>query len=67
MTFQLIKENNVPKYVVLPFGDWEALEDYADELWAEQSVKQYQQTEKQKTYSLQEVKNKLDSEEILGQ
>jgi hypothetical protein len=64
MTFQLIKENNVPKYVVLPFGDWEALEDYADELWAEQSVKQYQQTETHKTYSLQEIKNKLDPEII---
>jgi hypothetical protein len=60
MTFQLIKEDNVQKYVILPFGDWEALEDYADELWAEQSVKQYQQTEKQKIYSLQEVKNILD-------
>jgi hypothetical protein len=41
MTIQLMKENNVPKYVVLPFGDWEALEDYADELWAEQAVKEH--------------------------
>jgi hypothetical protein len=67
MTFQLIKENNVPKFAVLPFGDWDALEDYADEIWAEQAVKQYQQTEKQKTYSLEEVKEMLDPELIPGQ
>jgi PHD/YefM family antitoxin component YafN of YafNO toxin-antitoxin module len=67
MTFQLISENNVPKFVVLPFGDWEALEDYADELWAAKAVREHKKAEKQKTYSLNEVKKMLDPELISGQ
>jgi hypothetical protein len=55
-------DNNIPKFVVLPFGDREALEDYADEIWAEQSVQKYQSEPKQKSYSLNEVKRLLDPE-----
>jgi hypothetical protein len=55
MTFQLIHENNIPKFAVFPFGDWEALEDYADELWAEQAIEKYRNGLPQKTYTLDEV------------
>ncbi|MDR0871519.1 MAG: prepilin-type N-terminal cleavage/methylation domain-containing protein [Planctomycetaceae bacterium] len=34
MTFQIIRENNISKFAVLPFGNLEALEDDVDELWA---------------------------------
>jgi len=36
--FQVILEKNKPKYVVLPFGDKKAAQDYMDELWAEKAA-----------------------------
>jgi len=58
-TFQIISEKNKPKFVVLPFGDEEAVQDYMDELWAEKTVAEYKKGKPGKLYSLAEVKQKL--------
>ena len=57
--FQIISEKNKPKFVVLPFGDKNAVQDYMDELWAEQAVAEFDRSKPEKTYTLAEVKQKL--------
>ena len=58
-TFQIISEKNKPKFVVLPFGDEKAVQDYMDELWAEKAVAEFNKKKPEKLYSLDEVKKKL--------
>ena len=57
--FQIISEKNKPKFVVLPFGDEKAVQDYMDELWAEKAVAEFSKKKPGKLYSLEEVKQKL--------
>jgi len=57
--FQIISEKNKPKFVVLPFGDEKAAQDYLDELWAERAAAEFNKNKRQKVYSLDEVKQKL--------
>ena len=58
-TFQIISEKNKPKFVVLPFGDEKAVQDYMDELWAEKEVSEFNKKKPGKLYSLEEVKQEL--------
>jgi len=58
-SFQVILEKNKPKFVVLPFGDKEAVEDYMDELWAEKAAAEFEKSKPGKLYSLDEAKEKL--------
>jgi len=60
--FQIISEKNKPKFVVLPFGDTKAAQDYMDELWAEKAAAQFNKNKPGKLYSLAEVKQKLKQE-----
>ena len=62
--FQVISERNKPKFVVLPFGDEEAVQDYMDELWAEKAVAEFNKNKRQKLYSLADVKKKLNNQKI---
>ena len=57
--FQVIRENDVPKYAVLPFGDTEALEDYLDELWAEQALKEYEAEPNKRFHDWEDLRRKL--------
>jgi hypothetical protein len=57
--FQVILEKNKPKYVVLPFGDRKAAQDYMDELWAEKAVAEFERSKHGKLYTLAEAKKKL--------
>ena len=57
--FQIILEKDKPKFVVLPFGDEKAAQDYLDELWAEKAVAEFKKNKSKKLYSLSEVKEKL--------
>ena len=57
--FQVISENNKPKFVVLPFGDEKAAQDYMDELWAEKAAADFKKHKPEKLYSLDEVKKNL--------
>jgi hypothetical protein len=57
--FQIISEKNKPRFVVLPFGDEDAVQDYLDELWAEKSVAEFNKKKTGKLYSLAEVKQRL--------
>ena len=57
--FQIITEKNKPKYVVLPFGDKKAAQDYMDELWAEKAVTEFNKRKPERLYTLAEVKQKL--------
>jgi hypothetical protein len=57
--FQIITEKNKPKYVVLPFGDEKAVQDYMDELWAEKAAAEFNKKKPEKLYTLEEVKQKL--------
>jgi len=50
---------NKPKFVVLPFGDEKAAQDYMDELWAEKAVTDFNKNKPKKLYSLDEVKKNL--------
>jgi len=59
-SFQVILEKNKPKFVVLPFGDKKAAQDYMDELWAEKAVAKFNKCKPEKLYSLDEVKKKLE-------
>ena len=54
--FQIISEKNKPKFVVLPFGDEKAAQEYLDELWAEKAVAKFNKTKPGKLYSMDEVK-----------
>ena len=47
------------EFVVLPFGDKEAVEDYMDELWAEKAAAEFEKSKPGKLYSLDEAKEKL--------
>ena len=60
--FQIISEKNKPKFVVLPFGDKKAAQDYMDELWAEKAVENFNKSKPGKLYSLEETKKKLKQE-----
>jgi hypothetical protein len=62
--FQIISEKNKPKFVVLPFGDEKAVQDYMDELWAEKAVADFEKTKPAKLYSLAEVKQKMGSRRV---
>jgi uncharacterized protein YlbG (UPF0298 family) len=53
--FQIITEKNKPKYVVLPFGNKRAVEDYMEELWALEAIKKYETSPKKKLVPLKEV------------
>jgi len=57
--YQIINEKNRPKFVVLPFGDEKAVQDYMDELWAEKAAAKFNKSKPEKLYSLEEVKQKL--------
>jgi len=57
--FQVIRENDEPKYVILPFGDVEALEDYMDELWAEQAVKEFEACPDKTFRDLEDLRREL--------
>ena len=57
--FQIITENNKPRFVVLPFGDETAAQDYLDELWAEKAVVKFNKEKPQKLYSMEEVQQIL--------
>lgn len=57
--FQIISEKSKPKYVVLPFGDEKAAQDYMDELWAEKAAAEFNKNKPVKLYTLAEVKQKL--------
>ena len=58
-SYQIILEKNKPKFVVLPFGDEKAVQEYMDELWAEKVVAKFNKNKPDKLYSLEEVKQKL--------
>ena len=58
-TFQIISDKNKPRFVVLPFGDEAAAQDYLDELWAEKAVAKFNRKKPEKLYSLEEVKQKI--------
>jgi hypothetical protein len=64
--FQIITEKNKPKFVVLPFGDEKAVQDYMDELWAEKAAEEFNKSKPEKLYSLEEVKQKLGREKHGG-
>ena len=57
--YQVISEKNKPRFVVLPFGDIKAAQDYMDELWAEKAVAEYNKNKPKKLYSLAQVKKIL--------
>ena len=57
--FQIITEKEKPKFVVLPFGDVKAAQDYLDEIWAEKAVAKFNKCKPGKLYSLAEVEQKL--------
>ena len=57
--FQIITEKEKPKFVVLPFGDEKAAQDYLDELWAEKAVARFNKSKPGKLYPLADVKQKL--------
>ena len=64
--FQVIMEKNKPKFVVLPFGDKKAAQDYMDELWAEKAVSDFYKSKPGKLYSLDEVKKKIGKDKNSG-
>ena len=57
--YQVISEKGKPKFVVLPFGDKEAVEDYMDELWAQEVVKNLASRKNVKYFTLEEAKSRL--------
>ena len=58
-SYQIILEKNRPKFVILPFGDEKAAQEYMDDLWAEKAVAKFNKNKPDKLYSLEEVKQKL--------
>ena len=62
--FQVITEKNKPRFVVLPFGDEAAAQDYLDEIWAEKAVAKFNKEKPQKLYSLAEVQKKLAEKNV---
>ena len=65
--FQTIFDNNKPKFVVLPFGDEKAVQDYMDELWAEKAVAKFIKSKPEKLYSMDELKKKLKQNDATQQ
>ena len=57
--YQVISEKGKPKFVVFPVGDREAVEDYLDELWAEDVVKGLESRKGEKYFTLEEAKSRL--------
>ena len=64
---QFIPEQNDPKFVVLPFGDKEAIQDYLDELWARRALQDFNETPDHDFHSIDEMDAWLNSEEDLMQ
>ena len=58
-SYQIILEKNRPKFVILPFGDEKAAQEYMDDLWAEKAIAKFNKNKPDKLYSLEEVKQKL--------
>ena len=56
---QIITDKEKPKFVVLPFGDLEALEDYREELWALEVVRKYDAKKNKKLIPHAQVMAKL--------
>ena len=59
--YQVIKEKGKPKFVVLPFGDREAIEDYLDELWAEKAVEAFEAKTDKRFHALEDVRRELSA------
>jgi len=55
----VITEEGKPKFVVFPVGDKDTIEDYLDELWAENVVKGLNAREGEKCYTLEEAETLL--------
>ena len=53
--FQIISEKNKPKFVVLPFDDEKAVQDYMDELWAEKAAADFKKYKPEKLYSMEGI------------
>jgi len=53
--YQVIEEKGKPKFVVFPFGDKDAVEDYLEELWAEKVVKDLASRKGEKCFTLEEA------------
>lgn len=60
---QFIPEQDDPKFVVLPFGDKEAIQDYLDELWARRALKEFNDTPNHKLHSIDELDAWLASDD----
>ena len=58
-SYQIILEKSKPKFVVLPFGDEKAAQEYMEDLWAEKAVRKFSKNKSDKLYTLDEVKQKL--------
>ena len=58
-TYQVIEEKGKPKFVVFPFGDKAAIEDYLEELWAEKAVKGLASRKGEKRFTLEEAEHFL--------
>ena len=57
--FQIIEEKGKPKFVVLPYGDQKAAEDYCDEVWALKSIKKYESRKNKSFVNLEDVRHEL--------
>ena len=57
--YQVIEERGKPKFVVFPFGDKDAVEDYLEELWAEKAVKGLPARKGEKCFTLEEAETFL--------
>ena len=57
--YQVIEEKGKPKFVVFPFGDKDAVEDYLEELWAEKAVKGLASRKGEKRFTLEEAESLL--------
>lgn len=53
---KIIPDDKDPKFLVLPIQNEEASEDYADELWAEQAVKEHQKEKHHEYKTLDDLK-----------
>jgi len=57
--YQVIEEKGKPKFVVFPFGDKDAVEDYLEELWAEKAVRGLASRKGEKCFTLEEAEKRL--------
>jgi hypothetical protein len=51
-----VKRESPKSFVVLPFGDEKAAQNYMDELWVEKAVMEFNKNKPGKLYSLAEAK-----------